>query len=94
MVDDLVDWAQKKPGVLAKRVMDDPHEADAHVNWVKGYWQTLRSYSPRGAYVNFLTDEGTEQQAPPQRPIGSLHRLTSHLNGLRVSRMRWTNEAL
>ena len=39
-----------------------PEEADASVQWVKGYWQALRAYSPRGAYVNFMDDdEGQER---------------------------------
>jgi FAD/FMN-containing dehydrogenase len=40
---------------------DKPEETEAHVNWAKGYWQALRSYSPRGAYINFLTDEGQDR---------------------------------
>ena len=40
---------------------NQPEETDAHVKWVKGFWQALRSYSPRGAYVNFLTDEGQDR---------------------------------
>jgi FAD/FMN-containing dehydrogenase len=27
----------------------------------KGYWQALRTYSPRGAYVNFMQEEGEER---------------------------------
>jgi len=93
MVDDMVAWAQKKPGALAmahlnhfggamSRIANDatpfahrdalfafspdalwdkPEETEAHVNWAKGYWQALRSYSPRGAYINFLTDEGQDR---------------------------------
>ena len=38
-----------------------PEEADASVQWVKGYWQALRAYSPRGAYVNFMADEGEDR---------------------------------
>jgi Berberine and berberine like len=37
---------------------DKPEETEAHVKWAKGYWQALRAYSPRGAYINFMTDEG------------------------------------
>ena len=40
---------------------DNAEETEAHVNWAKGYWQALRSYSPRGSYINFLTDEGQER---------------------------------
>jgi FAD binding domain-containing protein/berberine-like enzyme len=38
-----------------------PEEADANVQWAKGCWQALRAYSPRGAYVNFMADEGQER---------------------------------
>jgi len=93
MVDDMVAWAERKPGAMSmarlnhfggamSRVADNatpfPHrqalfafspdalwnraeEADANVRWAKGYWQALRSYSPRGAYVNFMTDEGQDR---------------------------------
>ena len=36
-----------------RTVWNEPDETDAHVKWVKGFWQALRSYSPRGAHVNF-----------------------------------------
>jgi hypothetical protein len=93
MVDDMVAWAQKKPGAMAmahlnhfggamSRITNDatpfshrdalfafssdalwdkPEETEAHVNWAQGYWQALRSYSPRGSYINFLTDEGQDR---------------------------------
>src|SRR5262245_40865685 len=93
MVDDMVAWAERKPGAMSmarlnhfggamSRVADNatpfPHrqagfafspdalwnraeEADVNVRWAKGYWQALRSYSPRGAYVNFMTDEGQDR---------------------------------
>lgn len=93
MVDEMIAWAQKKPGALAmahlnhfggamSRIANDatpfahrdalfafspdalwdkPEESEAHMNWVKGYWQALRSYSPRGAYINFMTDEGQDR---------------------------------
>jgi FAD/FMN-containing dehydrogenase len=93
MVNDMVAWAEKKPGALAmaqlhhyggalsRRANDatpfahrdakfafspnalwnEPDATEAHVKWAKGYWQALRSYSPRGAYVNFLTDEGQDR---------------------------------
>ena len=38
-----------------------PEEAAASVQWAKGYWQALRAYSPRGAYVNFMEDEGPDR---------------------------------
>jgi len=93
MVDDMIAWAERKPGALSmahlnhfggamRRIPDDatpfahrdalfafspdalwdkPEEAEANVRWVKGYWQAMRSYSPRGAYVNFMTDEGEDR---------------------------------
>jgi FAD/FMN-containing dehydrogenase len=93
MVDDMIAWAEKKPGALSmahlnhfggamSRIPNDatpfPHrdamfafspdalwdkaeEAEANVQWVKGYWQAMRSYSPRGAYINFMTDEGEDR---------------------------------
>jgi len=39
----------------------NPEEADASVQWAKGCWQALRAYSPRGAYVNFMDDEGQDR---------------------------------
>jgi FAD/FMN-containing dehydrogenase len=38
-----------------------PEEAEASVQWAKGYWQALRAYSPRGAYVNFMEEEGEDR---------------------------------
>jgi tetratricopeptide (TPR) repeat protein len=38
-----------------------PEEADASVRWAKGYWQALRAYAPRGAYVNFMQEEGEDR---------------------------------
>jgi hypothetical protein len=38
-----------------------PEEAEASVQWATGYWQALRAYSPRGAYVNFMADEGQDR---------------------------------
>ena len=38
-----------------------PEEAEASVQWAKGYWHALRAYSPRGAYVNFMADEGEDR---------------------------------
>ena len=40
---------------------NNPEEADASVQWAKGYWQALRAYSPRGAYVNFMEEEGEDR---------------------------------
>ena len=38
-----------------------PTQTDANVQWVKDYWQAMRAYSPRGAYVNFMSDEGEDR---------------------------------
>jgi FAD/FMN-containing dehydrogenase len=38
-----------------------PEEAAASVQWAKDYWQALRAYSPRGAYVNFMENEGEDR---------------------------------
>ncbi|MGH9256722.1 MAG: FAD-binding oxidoreductase [Vicinamibacterales bacterium] len=40
---------------------DKPESTEANVQWVKGCWQAMRSYSPRGAYVNFMADEGEDR---------------------------------
>jgi hypothetical protein len=93
MIDDMVAWADKKPGALSmarlnhfggamSRIAEDatpfphrkalfafspdalwtnPEETDANVQWAKGYWLAMRSYSPRGAYVNFMADEGEDR---------------------------------
>lgn len=39
-------------------IWNDPAETDASIEWVKGFWQAMRAFSPRGAYVNFMDDEG------------------------------------
>jgi hypothetical protein len=40
---------------------DKPEDNAANVQWVKDCWQAMRSYSPRGAYVNFMADEGVDR---------------------------------
>lgn len=40
---------------------DDPAESEANIKWVQGFWQAMRAYSPRGAYVNFMADEGEDR---------------------------------
>ncbi len=32
-----------------------------NVRWAKDYWQAMRAYSPRGAYINFMADEGEDR---------------------------------
>lgn len=38
-----------------------PEDTPANVKWVKDYWQAMRAHSPRGAYVNFMADEGEDR---------------------------------
>ena len=40
---------------------DKPEDTEANVHWVKDYWQAMRAYSPRGAYINFMADEGEDR---------------------------------
>ncbi len=40
---------------------ETPTQTDANVQWVKDHWQAMRAYSPRGAYVNFMSDEGEDR---------------------------------
>ena len=40
---------------------DDPQESEANITWVKDFWQAMRAFSPRGAYVNFMADEGEDR---------------------------------
>jgi FAD/FMN-containing dehydrogenase len=40
---------------------DKPEDNATNVQWVKDCWQAMRSYSPRGAYVNFMADEGADR---------------------------------
>ena len=36
-------------------------DTETNVRWAKDYWQAMRAYSPRGAYVNFMADEGEDR---------------------------------
>ena len=40
---------------------DKREDTGTNVQWVKNYWQAMRSYSPRGAYINFMADEGEDR---------------------------------
>jgi FAD/FMN-containing dehydrogenase len=40
---------------------DDPAHTDANVQWVQNTWQAMRSYSPRGADINIMPDEGQDR---------------------------------
>ena len=105
MVDDMIAWAERKPGALtlthlnhfggamsripndatpfahrdamfafsADALWDKPEETEANVQWAKGYWQALLSYSPLGAYINFMTDEGNDRVLESYRD--NYHRL-------------------
>ena len=42
-------------------IWNDPAETDASIEWTKGCWQAMRAFSPRGAYVNFMEDEGEDR---------------------------------
>jgi FAD/FMN-containing dehydrogenase len=39
----------------------DPAAMPAHTAWVRSYWSALHPHSTRGAYVNFLMDEGQDR---------------------------------
>jgi FAD/FMN-containing dehydrogenase len=36
-------------------------DTETNVQWAKDYWQAMRAYSPRGAYINFMADEGEDR---------------------------------
>ena len=40
---------------------NDPAESEAHIGWVRGCWDAMRAHSLRGAYINFMADEGQER---------------------------------
>ena len=40
----------------------DPGEKDLIIGWAKGYWDALHPYSAGGAYVNFMMEEGQDNQ--------------------------------
>ena len=40
---------------------EGPEATAPNVKWVKDYWQAMRTHSPRGAYVNFMADEGEDR---------------------------------
>jgi len=40
---------------------EGPEATAPNVKWVKDYWQAMRRHSPRGAYVNFMADEGEDR---------------------------------
>ena len=40
---------------------DDPSQSEINLRWTKESWEAMRAYSPRGAYVNFMDDEGEDR---------------------------------
>ena len=41
-------------------IWNDPAETDASIGWARGYWQAMRAFSPKGAYVNFMDGDDGE----------------------------------
>ncbi len=39
----------------------DPANKDKITSWAKSYWDALKPYAAKGAYVNFMMDEGEER---------------------------------
>jgi FAD/FMN-containing dehydrogenase len=39
----------------------DPEMVPARRDWVRSYWSALHSHSAKGAYVNFMMDEGADR---------------------------------
>lgn len=39
----------------------DPSLTERSIRWTREYWEALRPYAARGAYVNFLGDEGHDR---------------------------------
>jgi FAD/FMN-containing dehydrogenase len=63
MADDAAPFPHRK-ALLAfspDALWNNPEEAEASVQWRKATGQALRAYSPRGAYVNFMQEEGEER---------------------------------
>ena len=42
-------------------VNPDPATKDLITKWARDYWEDLHPYSARGAYVNFMMEEGDER---------------------------------
>ena len=40
---------------------EDPGDSEANIKWVQDFWQVMRAHSPKGAYVNFMADEGADR---------------------------------
>ena len=41
--------------------MGQAEDTVTNLRWAKDYWQAMRAYSPRGAYINFMADEGEDR---------------------------------
>jgi FAD/FMN-containing dehydrogenase len=39
----------------------NPANAQAIMAWAKGYWDALHPYNLKGAYLNFMMEEGEER---------------------------------
>jgi FAD/FMN-containing dehydrogenase len=39
----------------------DPAQSKQNIEWTEEFWTAMRAHSPRGSYVNFLGDEGTDR---------------------------------
>jgi FAD/FMN-containing dehydrogenase len=53
----------------------DPAKMPAHQEWVRAYWSALHPHSARGAYVNFMMEEGSDRIRATYR--GNYPRLAS-----------------
>ena len=61
--DDEMPWAYrdaKYAGVMVG-VDPDPANAEKLTNWCKGYYDATHPYSMKGAYSNFMMDEGQDR---------------------------------
>ena len=49
----------------SSRCGPDSPPADAKRTWVRDAWETMRQYSTGGNYVNFQTDDETDERTRP-----------------------------
>jgi FAD/FMN-containing dehydrogenase len=40
----------------------DPQEAPRHIQWTREFWQAMRPFGTGGVYVNFLTDDESQER--------------------------------
>jgi len=62
--------------VVVSTSWDDPAADDENVGWVRDAWTRVHARSGRGGYVNFLTDDRSEDEARASRAGVDLDRLT------------------